>query len=413
MLNVALVVGFGAAGHSQMPQPSWPQWGGPLRNFITSDPGLLLEWPAVGPRRRWQRPLGDGFSSIVTDGATLYTLYRSGDDDVAVAIDSETGKLVWETKYAAPFNETCSNKLGPTPRATPLIAGEHLITISAGGLMNTFARSTGARVWTRNLSQLSSPVRPCGYSSSPLAHGGLIITSGSHRGMVAFDAKTGQTAWHMPDFDQSYSSPIVVDVGGTMELITLTGTDVVGLNPDTGSVEWTHPHPAEFGANVTTPVWGADGLLFLSSSYDGGSRVLRVERRDGKVTVQQVWHHQRVRVHFGNAVRMGNRVFASSGDTGSAPLVALDALTGETAWRSRAVGRAMLVGAGGRLILLDEDGNLALATPGDAGLTLHAKAQVMEGVSWTPPTLSGTTLFIRNRQTIMALELGRPTPGAR
>jgi outer membrane protein assembly factor BamB len=231
--------------------------------------------------------------------------------------------------------------------------------------------------------------------------------------VVALDAKTGETKWHMQEFDQSYSSPILVNVGGAMEVITLTGTDVVGLNPDTGVVEWSHPHPAEFGANVATPLWGSDGLLFLSSSYDGGSRVLRVVRRDGKVTAQELWHHQRVRVHFGNAVRMGDRVFASSGDTGSAPLVALDLLSGDSVWRDRTVGRAMVIGAGTRLILLDEDGNLAIATPTDTGLTVHGKAQVMDAVSWTPPTLSGTTLFVRNRQIIMALELGPPNRGAR
>jgi outer membrane protein assembly factor BamB len=412
-LTAALAFGAATAAQSGQSKITWPQWGGPSRNFITSDPGLLLEWPVAGPTRRWQRPLGDGLSSIVTDGTTLYTLYRVGDDDVAVAIDAETGKTVWESKYAAPFHETCSNKMGPTPRATPLIAGDQVITISAGGLMNAFARATGTRVWARSVSEPSSPVRPCGSSSSPLAHGGLIITPGAQRGMVALDAKTGQTVWHMKEFDVSYSSPILVNVGGSMEVITLTGTDVVGLNPDTGVVEWTHPHPAEVGANVTTPVWGSDGLLFLSSSYDGGSRVLRLQRRDAKVNVEELWHHQRVRVHFGNAVRMGDRVFASSGDTGSAPLVALDALSGETVWRSRAVGRAMVIGAGKQLILLDEDGNLAIGTPAEAGLTVHAKAQVMEGVSWTPPTLSGTTLFIRNRQTIAALELGPPSPGAR
>ena len=69
--------------------------------------------------------------------------------------------------------------------------------------------------------------------------------------------------------------------------------------------------------------------------------------------------------------------------------------------------RSTLIGAGNRLILLDEDGNLALATPGETGLTVHAKAQILQERAWTVPTLSGTTLYVRDRHRIMALDLGR------
>jgi PQQ-like domain len=124
--------------------PAWPQWGGPNRNFVTGPADLAASWPAAGPRQIWSRPLGDGFSSIVTDGATLYTLYRDAADDVAVAMDAKTGATRWATKYAAPFKETCSEQLGPAPRAAPLVAGERLITISSGGLMHSFDRGTGA-----------------------------------------------------------------------------------------------------------------------------------------------------------------------------------------------------------------------------------------------------------------------------
>ena len=153
------------------------------------------------------------------------------------------------------------------------------------------------------------------------------------------------------------------------------------------------------------PVWGKDHLLFVSSAYNGGSRVLRLTRAAGAVTAEEVWANKRVRVHFGNAVRFGTRVYASNGDFGSAPLAAIDVATGNIVWRDRAVGRATLVGADGKLIILDEDGNLAIATPGETGLIVHAKAAVLEAQSWTAPTISGTTLYLRDRKQIMAVEL--------
>ncbi len=416
-MNVTAALAMTAAlaltgGHGPAPAPvgstAWLQWGGPHRNFVVEAPPLATSWPDGGPRQIWRRPLGDGFSSIVTDGITLYTLYRSGDDDVVIAMEAATGRTTWETRYAAPFNETCSQQLGPAPRAAPLVAGDRLVTVSAGGLMHSFDRRTGTLQWTRDLlAGAHDSVRACGYSSSPLAYKDRIITTvgGKGRGVVAIDAATGAVAWETQDFENGYSSPILIDLDGSPELVVFTYGEISGLDPDTGQLEWQQPHPADSGVNVATPIWGDDHLLFVSSAYNGGSRVLKLGRSGSTVSVTEVWANKRIRIHFGNAVRFGQRIFASNGDFGSAPLAAIDVGTGDMAWRDRSVARATLVGAGSRLILLDEDGNLAIATPGDTGLVLQAKAQILDSRSWTVPTLSGTTLFVRNEKEIVALDL--------
>jgi outer membrane protein assembly factor BamB len=406
---VAAALALAAPRPAPEPAGAWLQWGGPSRDFVVDARPLASSWPEGGPKRLWARPLGDGFSSIVTDGATLYTLYRSGADDVAIAMEAATGKTKWETRYAAPFNETCSQRLGPGPRAAPVVAGDRLITISAGGLMTSFDRATGKVQWTHDLLATTPQAsRACGYSTSPLVYKNTVITTagGKGRGVVAVDIATGKLAWQAQDFENGYSSPILIDLDGRPELVVFTAAEIAGLDPDTGRLEWQQAHPAEFGVNVTTPIWAAeDHLLFVSSAYSGGSRVLKLARAGSTVSASQVWASQRVRIHFGNAVRFGKRIYASNGDFGSAPLAAIDLATGDMAWRSRAVARATLVGAGSILILLDEDGNLAIGTPTDEGLTVQAKAQVMDGLSWTAPTLSGTTLYIRNQKQIVALDL--------
>ncbi len=409
-LFVTAALALAGAGRPAAPDGStaWLQWGGPHRNFSVDAPPLATSWPADGPRRLWRRPLGSGFSSIVTDGTTLYTLYRSGDDDVAIAMDAATGRTVWETRYAAPFVETCSQPIGPAPRAAPLVAGDRLVTVSAGGLMNSFDRRTGSIVWSLNLlAGAPDAVRACGYSSSPLAYKDRIITTagGKGRAVLAVDAATGRIAWQAQDFENGYSSPILIDLDGRPELVVFTFGEVSGIDPETGELEWQRPHPSDFGVNVATPVWGDDHLLFVSSAYNGGSRVLRLARSGSTVSVTEVWATRRVRLHFGNAVRLGRRIFASNGDFGSAPLAAIDVATGEMIWRDRVVARATLVGAGSRLILLDEDGTLAIGTPGDTGLVVQGKAQILDSRSWTAPTLSGTTLFVRNEKEIVALDL--------
>jgi outer membrane protein assembly factor BamB len=389
---------------------AWPQWGGPSRSFVTDAPPLATSWPEGVPRRLWQRPLGDGYSAIVSDGETLYTIYRAEPQDVAIALDGATGRTKWESRFDAPFRETCSERLGAVPRAAPLIMGERLITVSAGGLMNSFDRRTGGRQWSLDLLEgTERAVRACGYSSSPVGFKDLIITTagGAGQGVVAVKADTGGFAWRSQDFQNGYSSPLLIDLDGRPEIVVFTFGEVSGLDPVTGKLEWTVKHAAEQGVNVATPIWGPDNLLFVSSAYNGGSRVLKLTRQGDAVDVKELWASQRVRIHFGNAVRVGGRIYASNGDFGAAPFAAIDVQTGNMLWRDRSVARSTLIGADGKLIILDEDGNLAIATPGESGLTVHAKAQVLENAAWTVPTLCGSRLYLRDRKQVVALELGR------
>lgn len=390
--------------------PGWTQWGGPARNFVAPPVDLASSWPAGGPRQLWRRPLGDGFSAIVTDGTVLYTTYRDGAEDVAVALRAADGVTQWEARYPAPFNETCSERLGPAPRAAPLLAGDRLVTTTAGGAMLAFDRRSGKQLWRLELILPGADTaKPCGYSSSPVQFEESIITmaGGKGRGLLAVDAVTGRVRWTAQDFMNGYSSPLIVDVGGRPELIAFTAGEISGLDPRTGALDWSLPHPADYGVNVAMPIWTGDGLLFLSSAYNGGSRVLRLARAGNTVTAEEIWANKRVRVHFGNAVRIGDRVYASSGDFGSAPFAAIDVKTGDMPWRDRTVARASLIATGGRLIILDENGLLVLAEPKDDALNVLAQAQVFTGRAWTAPSLSGSHLYLRDRKEVVALDLGR------
>jgi outer membrane protein assembly factor BamB len=406
--QATLLLGLGAAAAAQA-TPGWPQWGGPDRTFAVPAAPLAESWPGDAPPVRWRRPLGDGFSGIVTDGETLYTTYRSGTDDVAVALSAGDGRTLWQTPYPAPFVETCSERLGAAPRAAPLIDADRLVTTTAGGAMLAFDRRNGKLLWRVELvAEDSEAAKPCGYASSPVAFDGALITmaGGKGRGVVAIDGATGRLRWASQDFLNGYSSPLIVDVVGRPQLIAFTAGEISGLDPRTGALDWSLPHPADFGVNVAMPTWGADGLLFVSSAYNGGSRVLRLVRKGDRIVPEELWANKRVRIHFGNAARIGDVIYASNGDLGTAPLAAVDVRTGEIVWRDRAAARASLIASGDRLLILDENGMLVLARPGPGGLGVLAKAQVLNNRSWTAPTLSGTTLYVRDQKEIVALELG-------
>jgi hypothetical protein len=99
-------------------------------------------------------------------------------------------------------------------------------------------------------------------------------------------------------------------------------------------------------------------------------------------------------------------VDASAGTFGPAFMTGLDVRTGETLWQARGFARASLLHADGKTIIMDEDGDLALARLTPDGMTVLARVSLFETVAWTAPTLVGTTLYVRDRERILALDLG-------
>lgn len=407
--GIFLLCGFGQAVFAQTAANSdWAQWGGPQRNFKSTAIGLATSWPEGGPHKLWSRALGDGYSSIAVAGGRLFTMYRKGEQDVVVALDAATGKTVWEFAYDAPFWKEQDMSNGSGPHSTPLVVGDYVFTTGATGRLHCLNRQTGKLVWAHDLfKEFNGTVRPNGYSCSPLAYKNTVIVmvGGVGNALMAFNQKDGAVVWKKHDFKNSTSSPILINVDGQEQLVAFMFNDIVGVDPANGALLWQHPHETDYGLNTMTPVWGEDNLLFVSSGYNGGSRVLKLAQGGGKTTVEEVWFHRLMRVHFGNCIRVGDLVFGSSGDFGPAPLTAVNVKTGKIVWRNRSFPRAGFLLVEDRLLILDEDGNLALATPTAEGLTIQAKTALLSNNAWSVPALVGTTLYVRDRKTIAAVDL--------
>jgi outer membrane protein assembly factor BamB len=297
---------------------------------------------------------------------------------------------------------------GPGPYSTPLLLGESLYAVGATGKFHAVDRKTGRVLWFHNLHEEFGMSGYRGFAPSPIAYGDNVILPVGGRGqaVVALDRLSGAVAWKNQDFRLAPASPILIDVNGQGQLVVFAPRQVVGLDPENGDFLWSHPHETDYGLNISTPVWGKGNLLFLSSAYSGGSRVIRLSRIGGKTSPEELWSSNRLRLHFGNAIRLGNLILGTSGDFGPAFFTAIDVITGEEIWRERSFGRSQMVYADGKLVIVDEDGDLALATAAREGLKVHARAEVLTENAWTPPTLVGTILYVRDRENILALDLG-------
>lgn len=389
-------------------QSDWSQWGGPRRDFTTNSKGLAARWPPNGPKQLWTRPLGAGHSAILASGNALYTMYSEGNQEIVIALAADTGNTIWRYGYDAP-QAGMNYEHGAGPHSTPLLVGDLLYTVGATGKLFALDKKTGQLKWSHDLwKDFGGRKMDRGYSCSPIAYRNTIILTlggGQDQTLIAFNQKDGSIAWKNQSLDMSPSSPILINVDGQEQLVAFLGKVVAGVDPNNGNLLWSHPHVTEWGLNITTPVWGSDNLLFISSAYSGGSRVLKLTQKDGKTTVEELWFHRRLRVHHGTAIRIGDYVYGSSGDFGPAFFAAVNVKTGEIAYQDRTFPKSNFILADGKLIILDEDGNLALATATPTELKVISKVSVLKNLAWTVPTLVGTKLYLRDRRTITALDL--------
>lgn len=405
--------------------PEWPGWGGPNGDFTARAERLATTWPAAGPRTLWKRPLGEGHSSIVVDGNRLFTMYRPptgvrnrwSAEEVVVALDSASGRTIWEHRFPSSL-ETMDFSQGAGPHSTPLVAGDRLFAAATDKQFFALDKHTGKVLWHRSFvrdfnappNQMRYAIKP-GYAPSPVAWRDMVIAmvGGPNQGVMAFRQSDGNVVWRGGNFpdDISPASPFLINLDGQDQLVVTSGDGVHGMDPATGRMLWSFAFPTRSGVNITTPIWSpAERQLFLTAAYDGGSRLLQLRRNGDRTQVEQLWYTNRMRVHFSNVVRFGNFFYGSNGDFGPAFLSAVNGTTGDIVWRDRTFAKAHLLKVGdGRVVLLDENGTLALASLTQQGVDVLASAEVSTSPSWTVPTLVGSTLYVRDRREIMAVDL--------
>ena len=406
------------------PRPArgqWPQWGGAERNFTANAAGLADKWPEGGPTRLWQRELGTGYSAIVSDGEQLYTMYRKelkDPNEYAIALNAKTGETVWEHQNPAKIEEDPDERWGGHgPNATPLLVADRLFTVGSRGVVHCFAKDDGKVLWRRDLqTEYGLPLaKTCGHCPSPIAYRDLVIlamphirennslTPGSTKDctFIALAQGTGETVWKGLEFQLDFSSPILINFAGQDQLVQVTDNGLVALDPADGKLLWRHDTPG----TSATPIWNGNDLLFYvstPSAQEMEGRVVKLTRQGERTVPQEVWSSRKIRLHLGSPALVGDMLVGGSDRL----LLGFDFATGKRKWLERGYEGASCIYADDKLIILDQDGNLTLASIKPKHLKVHGKCKISERYSLTVPTLVGKTLYVRDRKHIMALDLG-------
>ncbi len=411
LLLLALSSLWAQDGQSSGAQPTsggeWLQFGGPNGDFSIDSAPLAREWPEPGPPVLWERELGDGYSAVVADSSLVGTFHRSGEEEVVSGLSATTGKTLWTHRYVASPREGNQTEHGAGPHATPLLMNDRVITLGYTGSLRALSRTSGELIWSHELiSEYEGEVMNWGYAASPILYAGqvIVLVGGRQAGAMAFDPANGEELWRSPASTVSHATPIIATVEGSDQLLYYSEVALVAVEPRTGVPLWSFPVTNMFDNHSSMPIWGGDGLLWVSTQEDGATRVLRLAGGESPPDIEQLWFNNRVRIHFWNAVRIDNTVYATTGDQVQT-MTAVDIRTGTILWRERGFAQANLLRTRSGTLLLDENGELALLDLGPAGMQIRSRATVLNSRVWTPPTLAGTTLYVRGAKRLKALDL--------
>ncbi len=385
----------------------WPGFRGPRRDGIVRGPRIETDWAAHPPVALWRRPVGPGWSSFAVNGDLVYTQEQRGDDEVVASYHIATGMPAWSHRDAVRFWESNG---GAGPRGTPTVSNGRIYTFGATGILNAMDARSGALVWSRNvITDIGSQVPTWGIASSPLVLEDPlnVVIVGASGTLAAYDMATGKPRWvgprHSTAGGGSYSSPQRVTIDGVEQIVLSSEAGATSVAPADGTVLWEH---ALSGSPILQPVLTADGgLLVHRSSADGtlGVRRLAVARGPGGWTATERWTSNALKSMFSDFVIHKGHAFGFDGSI----LASVDLADGTRTWKGGRYGAGQMVLLADQdvLLVLSEEGELALVSATTDKFMELARFKAIEGKTWNHPVLVGDVLLVRNGEEMAAFRL--------
>ena len=374
----------------------WPGFRGPNRDGIVAGVSIATDWSQSPPVEIWRKPIGPGWSSFAVQGGLIYTQEQRGEEEFVTAYKAATGELVWHHADRARFFESNG---GAGPRATPTLAQGRVYTLGATGILNVLDAGTGQRFWSRNVTaDTKRPVPIWGLSASPVVTQGLVIVYAGR--LAAYEAATGNLKWLSESEGDSYSSPQLATIAGVDQVLILTAQGAASLDPASGAQNWFHEWK---GMPIVQPTLIPGGGVLISSSQTDGTRRIDPVRGANGWTVATSWTSLGLKPYFNDTVI--HKGYAYGFD--ARILACIDLKDGKRIWKGGRYGNGqmLLLPDQDLLLVLSEDGELALVEASPSGFREVAKMPALEGKTWNHPVIASGLLFIRNAQEMAAFRL--------
>lgn len=410
----------------------WPGFLGPDGDNTSPETGILTKWPKSGPPIVWQKKLGIGYGGPSISKGRLFLFDRHGDRARLTCMKSETGEELWRFEYPTDYRDYYNYNNGP--RATPVVDGNLVYLLGAGGMIHCVEFGKTAPLWTVDTRARFNVVQNFfGVGTTPVIEGKLLIVmvggsppgsltihsgnvSGHGSGIVAFDKLTGKVVYRITDELASYASPTLATIGERRWCFVFARGGLVGFEPASGKVDFHYPWRARIleSVNASNPVVAGD-RVFISECYGVGSTLLRVKPGGHEI----VWkdsrgRNQAMRTHWNTSIHHEGHIYGSSGrHTPEAELRCVELATGKVKWSEPGLTRSTLLLVDGHFVCLRESGSLMLlrVTPEkfDPVATVDLRdgdgRRLLDYPAWAPPVLSHGLLYVRGKNRILCLEL--------
>lgn len=398
---IAVVISvLGAIGHAQR-ATDWTQWRGPDRDGVIAAFVAPMVWPEM-LRKRWTVEVGIGYSTPIVAGDRVYQFSRIGENETMTALDAATGRVLWQDAYPAEYTmNSVAAAHGKGPKSTPTFFDNRVYAIGMTGTVTAWDATSGKPLWRKPGDPKNVPATTT-HAFSPLVEGRSVIFhlgGDSNGALTAFDLVSGAEQWKWTGDGPGYGSPVIAEVAGARQLVTITQGKVVGLDPTTGALLWERPFAGPAKINAMTPVvWG--GTVMVSGS---GSPLIAftIGRTATHWTTETVWENSDLRVSYSDLVIFGDQLIGLS-QRNSGQYVGVDLASGKTLWTSegRQAAKAALQRAGALIFSLESDGELLVARPSQESFEVVKRYTVADQETWSQPVISGDRVFVKDTTTL-------------
>jgi outer membrane protein assembly factor BamB len=371
----------------------WPGFRGINRDGIVNGIEISTDWKATPPVELWRQPIGPGCSSFAVNGDLFYTQEQRGEEEVVSCYSLTSGKLVWKHGDKTRFYDSHA---GAGPRSTPTLAGGRVYTLGGTGIVNVLNAVDGSKIWTRDAATENDvKVLGWGFCGSPIVIDNVVVISLSGK-LVAYDTANGNPIWNCPDGGNSYSSPHLVTIDGVKQVIMMSKTGALSVEPASGKQLWKYDWPITDRILQPAVVSETDLLFALETQ---ALRRVNITHKHEEWLVKEVWTTDQMKLNFNDIIIHKDYAFGFDGPS----IACIDLKDGKRMWKGAPYrGWLLLLADQDMLIVLTEKGDIALVEAKPEQFKELAKITAIKGKTWNHPAFARDVMLARNAEEMVA-----------
>lgn len=405
---------------------NWPQWRGPSGTSICTEDNLPLVW-SESRGVAWKTPLpGWGDSTPAVWGNKLFVTSHTKDDRLLLTCyDAEEGKPLWESEIGTGSAERSGetrtkqkfHQLHNLASPSPVTNGKVVVVHFGNGDLAGY-NFQGEQLWKRNLQEdYGSYTIWWGHANSPVLVGDLVISVCMQDSLsdkqdkpvesylVAHQIQTGKLAWKSTRMTQakaeecdSYTTPVLANIGGDQQLIVMGGNQLDAYNPQTGNQLW-YLTGLVGGRTVTGPTV-FDNTIYTTRGMRGELVAVKPNKLGELTNRQIIWKYKEGTPDTCCPVIWKDYIYTVS-DDGIARCI--DRSSGNLQWKERLKGdyKASPLAADGRIYFLNTKGLCTV-------VKAHKKYEKLlenqlDDETIASPAVSGGKLYLRGKTSLYCI----------